>query len=226
LKGKKLSRREMKEDAFVTFAFRALDYVKRHRSKFILGAVAVIAVLAVTTYVSSSRKGAEEDASRQFLAGMLQQRRANYSGAIAAYEDVVSRHSGTASGKLALLYMGHSRYELGQYEQAAEAYEEYLGKERSDKLTRAHAGRGLAACLENTGKYNEAAERYAEVARNLDEGAEVPEDLMFAARCWKLAGTPGKAVELLQEIVDSYPEYQEVEKAKVLLAELQFGSSQ
>jgi tetratricopeptide (TPR) repeat protein len=226
LKGKKLSRREMKEDAFVTFAFRALDYVKLHRSKFILGGVALVAAIAITSYVSSSRRGAEEAASRQFLAGVLQQRRANYSGAIAAYEDVVSRHSGTSSGKLALLYLGHARYELEQYEQATEAYERYLDQEKGDKLTRAHATRGIAACLENTGKYTEAAQRYLEVARNLDPEGEVPEDLMLAARCFRLAGTPERAVELLQEIVDEYPDYQEVEKVKVFLAELQYASSQ
>jgi TolA-binding protein len=225
LKGKKLSRREMKEDAFVTFAFRALDYVKLHRSKFILAGVALVAAVAVTSYVTSSRKASEEAASRQFLAGVLQQRRANYSGAIAAYEDVVSRYSGTSSGRLALLYLGHSRYELGQYDQAAESYESYLSKEGGDRLTRGHAIRGLAACLENTGKYTEAGDRYLEVARNLDVEDEVPDDLMLAARCFRLAGTPERAIGLLREIVESYPDYQEVEKAKVLIAELEYASS-
>lgn len=226
MKGKKLSKREMKEDAFVTFAFRALDYVKKERMKFILGGVAVVAVLAIAAYVGSARRSADEDASTQFLAGMLQQRRANYTGAIAAYEDVISRHSGTRSARLALLYMGHARYELGQYEQASEAYQRYLSREKSDRLTRAQAGRGLAACYENTGKYEEAAGLYLEVARGPDAADEIPADLMSAARCWRLGEKPDKAVELLREIVDVYPDYQEVEKAKVLIAELQFGSSQ
>lgn len=226
MKGKRISKREMKEDAFVTFAFRALDFMKLHRSKLILGAVAVVAVLAVTFYVNSSRTAAEEAASRQFLAGVLQQRRANYSGAVAAYEDVIARHGGTSSGKLSLLYLGHCRYELGQYEQSAEAYEQYLDKVGGDDLTRAQAMRGFAACLDNQGKYTEAAQRYLELARKLDSESEAPGDLMFAARCYRLAGTPGKAMELLQEIIDTYPDYREVEKAKVLLAEMEYGSSQ
>lgn len=225
MKGKKLSKRKMKEDAFVTFSFRAVDFVKKHKSKFILGAVIVVAVFVGTAYITSSRKAADKQASRQFLAGVLQQRRANYTGAVAAYEDLLSRYSGTSSGKLALLYLGHARFELGQFEQASDAYERYLSKEKKDDLTRAHANRGLAACMENTGKFQEAAELYERIARTLDQAAAAPDDLMFAARCWKLAGDPGRAMDLLQEIVDSYPDYQDVEKAKVSLAELQFNSS-
>ena len=225
MKGKRLSRREMKEDALVTLAFRAVDFVKKHRSKVILAVALVVVAIAGTAYVSSSRKGAENEACQQLLAGMLQQRANNHLGAAAAYEDVVSRHSGTKSGKTALLYLGHARYELGQYDQASEAYQRYLGREKGDKLTVAQAKRGLAACKENTGKFEEAADLYQQVARTLDKDDAIPEDLMFAARSLKLAGKPDKAVELLQEIVDSYPKYQEVDRARVILAEIQYGSS-
>jgi len=224
LKGKRLTRREMKEDALVTLSFKALDFLKRHRAKFILGAVAVVAVIVAASAVSSSRKKAEEFASKQLLAGMLQQRRANYSGAAAAYEDVLDRFSGTRSGKLALLYLGHARFELGRYDLAIESYSKYLEREKKDRLTRGQAERGIAACLENQGKFEEAAVRYERVARDLDEEDSAPEDLMAAARCLRLAGEKERAAEILQEIVDSYPDFRELDKAKVYLAELQHAA--
>lgn len=225
MKGKRLTKREIKEDAFVTYAFRVVDYVKEHRSKVIMAVAAVIVVIAGASYISSSREAAEEEASRQLLAGMLQQRGGNYRGAAAAYEEVVSRYSGTDSGKLAVLYLGHARYELGQYEQALERYQEYLRKEKGDELTAAHATRGAAACMENTGRYEEAADLYESAARELDEADEAPGDLMSAARCWKLAGKPERAMEILKEVIDSYPEYRDVDRARVYLAELEYGSS-
>ena len=225
MKGRKLTKREMKEDAFVTFAFRASDFIKKHRGKVIAGVATAILAGASYTYITSSRTGAAEAASEQLLAGMIQQRRENYTGAVAAYEGVLSRFSGTPSGKLALLYLGHARYELKQYDVAAEAYERYLGREKRDRLTMSHAKRGLAACRENTDRFQEAAELYEQTARQLDEGAAVPEDLMAAARCWKLAGRPEKAVEILQEIIDSYPDFRDLDRARVFLAELEYSTS-
>jgi predicted negative regulator of RcsB-dependent stress response len=225
LKGKRLTRREIKEDAFVTWSLKASGFIKENSTKVIAGVVLAVIIAVGFMYVTSSRKGAEEDASRQLLAGILQQRQANYSGAAAAYEDVLSRFSGTPSGKLALLYLGHAKYELGDYDAAAESYEKYLRKEKTDKLTMSQAKRGLAACKENTGKFDEAAELYEQTAHTLDQGSAAPEDLMAAARCWKLAGANDKAMEVLQEVVDSYPDYRELDRAKVLLAELEYGPS-
>jgi tetratricopeptide (TPR) repeat protein len=226
LKGKRITRREIKEDALVTFAFRAVEFVKKERSRLILGGV--IAVLAVvgTLYVTSSRRAGEEEASEQLLAGMVQQNAGNDLGAAAAYEELLSRHSRTRSGKMALLFLGHARYNLGQYGAALDAYQRYLKREKRDKLTVGQAKRASAACLENTGKFEDAAGMYEDVARSVDEGDAVADDLMAAARCWKLAGVPDRAIELLQEIVDSYPKYQNLDRAKIVLAELQYSSSE
>ena len=225
MRRKRLTKREIKEDAFVTYSFRAIDFVKEHRSAVILGIAALLVVIVGAGYISSSRQASEEEAREQLLAGMLQQKAMSYRGAAAAYEDVLSRHSGTKSAKLALLYLGHVRYELGQYEEAIAHYQRYLDKEKSDKLTISQAKRGLAACMENTGRYEEAAELYENNARSLDVGDHVPEDLMSAARCRRLAGDTDAAMEILQEIIDTYPKYREVELAKVYLAELEYGSS-
>jgi TolA-binding protein len=214
----------MKEDAFVTFAFQASDFIKKHSGKMIAGVALIIIVGAAFAYFTSSRKASDEQASRQLLAGMLQQRRQSYEGAAAAYEDVIARFSGTPSGKLALLYLGHARYELKEYDAAAESYESYLRREKGDKLTMSHAKRGLAACFANTERYEEAAELYEETARALDEGGAVPEDLMAAARCWKLAGNTDKAMGIFQEIVDTHPDFREIEQAKVFLAELEYST--
>jgi tetratricopeptide (TPR) repeat protein len=226
LKGKRITRREMKEDALVTFSFRAADFVKTHRSRLVLGGVLALVVIVGAIYVTSSRRAGEEEASRQLLAGMVQQNAGNDLGAAAAYEELLSRHSRTDSGKMALLFLGHARYNLGQYGAALDAYQRYLKREKRDKLTVGQAKRAAAACLENTGKFEEAAGMYEDVARSIDEGDAVADDLMAAARCWRLAGVPDRAIELLQEIVGSYPRYQDLDQAKIDLARLQYSSSE
>ncbi len=226
MRGKRISRREMKEDAFVTFSFRALEFVKMHRSKLILGGVLAVFVVIGAAYITSSRRAGEAEAGEQLIAGMVQQNAGNNLGAAAAYEELLSRHSRTSSGKMALLFLGHARYDLGQYDAALTAYQRYLKREKRDKLTIGQAKRASAACLENLGRYEEAAGLYEDVARSIDRGDAVADDLMGAARCWKLAGVPGRAIELLQEIVDSYPKYQDLDRAKVFLAELQYSSSE
>ena len=225
MKGRKPTRREMKEDAFVTFVFRASDFIKENRTKVIAGAALAVIVGVASTYIVTSRRAAEEEAGRQLLAGILQQRMENYEGAAAAYQDVLSRFSGTESGKLALLYLGHARYGMMEYGSSVEAYERYLKREKKDTLTRAHAKRGIAACMENMGRYEEAAVAYEETARTLDGDSAVPEDLMAAARCRRLAGNPEEAMSLLQEIVDFHSDFRDIDKAKVLLAELEYGTS-
>lgn len=225
MKGRKPTRREMKEDAFVTFVFRASDFIKENSTKVIAGVALAVIVGVASAYILTSRRAADEEAGRQLLAGMLQQRMENYEAAAAAYEDVLSRFSGTATGKIALLYLGHARYGMKDYDAAAEAYERYLKREKKDRLTRSQAMRGLAACMESTGRYEEAAAAYEETARTLDADSAAPEDLMAAARCLRLAGNPQGAMSLLQEIVDSHSDFQEIDKAKVLLAELEYGTS-
>jgi predicted negative regulator of RcsB-dependent stress response len=234
---KRLTKRQMKEDPLLTWTVRIETYLEQNLKliAIIVGAVAL--AIALVFVWRGARRGAESSASELLAQAQFQLWSGSPAQAVEIAKQVVERHSGTKSGRMARLVLGDALLQTGDAEGAITEYQSFLERTGGDPTMRLVARRGLAVAMENAKKYAEAAPIYEELARE-GEGAlamrkEGPErmgmskpevgiiyDLMAAARCQALAGDAPKDTALYQEIADKYSAEPQAADAKLHLAEL------
>jgi TolA-binding protein len=218
---KRLTKRQIREDPLVTWTAKIETYSATHGKRVVmaLGAVALAIVLGFV--LRGARRGAELAAAELLAQAQYQLWSGSPAQAAELAAQVIERSPGTRSGRIAYLVRGDAFLQTGDAEGALEAFRNFLGREKRDKLLRLSARRGVAVALENAEKYAEAAAAYEELAHEGKPGTMAAQDLLAAARSRERAGDPAKARTLYQEVVDSYPKETSASDAKLRLVELE-----
>lgn len=132
---------------------------------------------------------------------------------------VISQYSGTASANLANFYAGSCYLKQDNYEKAIK----YLGDFSTDeKLTQARAYKLMGDAYADWGKLEQALNAYLKAGRHFKEDeANSPEYLFLAAYLADRGMKNTKrAIELYQEIKETYPRSQQAFDADNYLAQL------
>jgi TolA-binding protein len=74
---------------------------------------------------------------------------------------------------------------------------------------------GIGACLENLGRFEEAAEHYRQAAEKYSDLFSAPYALLDAGRNYLSAGKKDKARSVFEKIIEAYPKSGAVEEAKL-----------
>ncbi|NIR47550.1 tetratricopeptide repeat protein [candidate division KSB1 bacterium] len=218
---KRISKRQMKQDKLVTYYFKTVDYLQNQSRNLIwtLGAILIV-ILAIFIF---SRKQAEKE---QKAITALTEARAEYAGnnfeaAEGKLQNLINSYGGTKSGQIATFYLANSKFHLQKYEAAEKLFRKYID-EGEDEILRASAYSGVAACLEEQGKFHEAAEMYQTAAKKSQDEFMTPKNLYDSARCYSLAGNKEAAREALQTLINEYSQSQIKNDAETLLAQLSY----
>ncbi|MDZ7380101.1 MAG: tetratricopeptide repeat protein [candidate division KSB1 bacterium] len=217
---KKLTRREIKEDKFVTTYAKVTKYLETHSKVVYAAAAAVVVTILAVSLIRAGRRAAEGKAAVELARGLAAYERLDYTAATDILRTAVEDYGGTRNGTLALLHLGNVLYQQGQYAEARRYYEKFARKVHSIEYLAAAGRAAVAECLEQEGKYSEAAQRYEKVARDYDTQPTAPRYLLAAGRCYALAGMKDQAERVLRSLLDKYPEAQERTQAELVLGEV------
>lgn len=212
---KKISKKEIKEDALLTAYAQTTTFYYENK-KMIGYAMTGLVVLIIGLFIfMNNRKANNEKAALEFAkvfsiydAGLMD--KAQYTAAINGKPEqgviglkaIVENYGSTESGETARLYLANSYYYLGQYDEALKHFDDYSGGE---PMLRASAVAGMAACHEAKKDFSEAGQQFEKAAGILTTNANAPEYLNSAARCFGIAGEKEKAVTLLKQLKKEYP---------------------
>lgn len=216
---KRITKRQLKEDKFVTYYFKAIDFVEKYSRHIVIGLGAVVLVSAALFY--HTKKQAEKDASAVVELSKAHQEYAssNYESATVILKNLIENYGGTKSAELAKFYLANNYFELKSHSEAEKYYRDFADDNDDDVLT-ASALAGVAACLEEQGKFAEAADMYKKIADEYPDGVFAAENLFHSARCYLLAGNQQAARDTLSKLREKYPDSTLENDAQVLLAEL------
>jgi tetratricopeptide (TPR) repeat protein len=198
-------RKFLKEpDEFVVWTARATTWIGQNRGLMTAvggGMAAVAMVAAVLGWQASSRTEAASNAFRlartQFAAG-------EYAQASASFETLAREFPGTAFGRLAILYRGHSLLRQNESKGAADAYQEFLAHSLDANYVRQLALANLGQAQELLG---EAAEARASLARASDiPGPYRIEALLAYARLSEGAGDAAAALAAYRKVLAENPD--------------------
>ncbi len=208
-KKKKLTKKEIQEDQLVVWFYKAQDYILKNQQYLLIGVGAVAVLILAFLWYNNKIKDDNQLASLQLAKVIPFYEKAQYQKAIDGepgtdingLASVVENYGSTQQGEIAKIYLGNSYLAIGNYEKALDVYSDYSG---DSKIHMATSLAGQAACYENMGNYDKAAEYYEKASKVSTLDSQTAEYLLYAAKNYLKNNSMDKAKEFLDEIKEDY----------------------
>ncbi len=215
----RITKKEMKQDKFVTYSLKVSEWIQKHLNQVLMGAGGVILVAVIVFFVLSSQAKRQLKASELLGKSNLELQAGNIGQAVVDLQTVVNEYGGTKSAKQATFSLAAAYFYAKDYVQAQSMFEKYLKKYKEDVLLAASAQAGIADCHMQRGNYSQAGENFVKAASLNLQGFLAPQYLLQAAFAYLQADQKDKAREILNKLITEYPDSREVHQAKIQLAE-------
>lgn len=200
----KISKRQIKEDKFTTLMLTTKDRLAENWQFVAIGAVAVILIITAITYYINANRSAQEEASERFARALLDYRNNEKQIAILSLNSIIEDFSGSDVAEQATLYLAKLNFLDRNYVEATRFYQAYLDTYQNNRLNRATAMAGLAACHENQGQYADAASMFSAAADENPGGPLEGDYLLGALRNYLESDQAALAREKLDIIAEKY----------------------
>lgn len=218
---RKLTKKEIKEDEVAEFFVDAGHFITSHWKKIVGGIIVVVIAVAIWGTWKHEHGKAEAEAQTWLWRANLDMRSGSIGSAIQSYTNITERYRGTWSHSDATFFMANAQFSTSRYDSAMVMFETYLdlSKQRDQFIISSEIG--IAQCLEQLTRYDDAARRYLEVQQVHPDSPLAPDALLGAARCYELAGNLQMAESTYGELLDLYPDASQASIARIRRLEMQ-----
>jgi tetratricopeptide (TPR) repeat protein len=200
---KKIIKKKLKQpDEFITLTDRAVRFFT-HRLKSIAIGGGIVLALIIFLFLFQKWGEKKEESAYQMLRLSMETYQAvsspyreaspqEYKTVLEGFDQVIAKFPGTSSGKIAILYKGNLYLRLGEFENAAKAYEAFLRKIGKERIYRSFALNGLGYCYEGKKEYEKAANTFQKVV-DLGESFQLADAYLGLGRCYEKMGKAKEA---------------------------------
>ena len=214
----RITKKELKEDEFVTRAVQVSEYIQGNYPKVLAAIGALVIVILIGVFIRDEINRGVKESVEAFGAARVTMMSGNIEEALRLAEGVVSDYAGKPAASHATLFLGDVNFGQQEWARARSHYETYLAEYGSEGPVGYGAWTGVAACLEELGNVSEAGNKYLAYVDRHATSAFAPIALSEAARCFNATGDAEKAEGTLRRILDEYPESVVARSAKPKLA--------
>ena len=202
---KKIIKKKLKEpDEFVTLTERAYIFISHHFKPIAGGAVLVLVLILLFLLYQRWERRNEENAFQMLNAAVETYERVTspyreasaqeYKNVLDGFKEVATKFPRTSPGKLAILYQGNINLRLGEFDQAIQAYENFLQQGGTGRLYRCFVMEGLGYSYEGKKDYEKAVNAYQKEIES-GEDFELANGYLGLGRCYEKLGKAKEAVE-------------------------------
>lgn len=199
-KSTRLTKRQLKEDQFVTSAFQAADFFQEHKKPIFMGLAGVVLGVAAVFFFMHSQASGAKAAAAMLGQGTGLFTSGNYPEAAIQLSRFLDEHPRSPSAGYAAVLAGDSYYYSGRPSDAAQKYRYAIERAKDGSDVKRSATAGLAAVDESEGKFTEAARTYEELAASEKTEAGKARMLYAAGRCYLSGNEFQKASEIFANI--------------------------
>ena len=178
-------------------------FFEKNKKAIIIAVVAIIvivvgAILFNNYYLEPrANEASTELAKSQELFDQQQ-----YDKALVGFQKVASDYSSTDAGNLAQLYIGLCQANLGKWQEAVNALENYSGSD--DQMITPAAEGALGNAYANLKQLDKAVEHLKKAAKMADNNSLSPTFLIQAGEILEGQGNKKEALELYQQVKEKY----------------------
>ena len=199
----RLTKKQLKEDTFISTTVRVWEYVREHQNMVFIGLIVIVVIIAGALWVSSARRQTREAAANQLADALTHYRSGNFKTAEEFFKLVTNRHKNMREGVYATYFIGKCALEDGRNLEAIDALNSYLAQSNRYPFFHDAAMAGKATALENERRYEEAAEVYLELAENLKTNDFYKKEyLERAAVNLKQSNQKDRAIEVMEKLLE------------------------
>ena len=216
---KGLKKEDLEQDILIEYSSRFMYFYENNKGTVIGGGFGIVLVigLIIGFFVYSGQQ--EQEA--QNLLGIAEEQlmQGNYETALygneqdftLGFEQISNNYSGTNAGNLATYYAAVSEFELGNYENALQRLQNF---DVPDGIMGVAPLSLHAILLSELDRYEEAGEKYIEAAEWNENASTTPYNLMEAAIALNEAGNTSRSIEVVDRVLEDYPNSQQAAEAK------------
>jgi len=207
---KRLTKRQIKEDKFLTIAVEGYEYVKDYGIR-VGFALAVVVGLIILLHMYTRSKAHRQTAALERAISAIYSDDENATDLLSR---VISEFGGSREAGEAQFYLGNLSYNNNNMDEAIEYYRAYIDKYADSDILIFGAYNGLGAAYENKYRYDKAAEVYKEYIEKHGNSPFVKRAMFSMARSYQLAEENDTAQSVYEELIDKYPNSKEAEEAR------------
>ena|GEM_PF-382140 len=200
----RLTKRQIKEDKFVTNLLRAQEYFTEHAGRFIMGVVAVALAAAVVFFLISGSQAKEREANELLGRATVEFRASSFQLAAVDFQSILDNYGGTDAAAFASFYIANAYFELKNYDQAGEYFKLHLDKYRIDEMLTSSAMAGLAHCHRGKGEMQEAGDTFYDAYKTFPDSYVAADCLFYGAESFAAVGDSVNA-QALWDILRKLP---------------------
>jgi outer membrane protein assembly factor BamD (BamD/ComL family) len=218
---RRLSKKQLKQDKFVTTTFELAQFTQEHARKTIIGVIIFIALSGSAFYYWNYLSHKENRASRQLSTARVAYESDNFQLAISDLEKFLNEFSGTKHSDEAMLILADTYFQIANYEEARKVLDQFIEDYAGHSPLSFRAYSILGCVLENLNSFEEAAEAYQRAADEARFDYQRVKSRLDAARAFSLAGNNESAIEACRFVLDNHPGAPESGQATLLIAEIE-----
>lgn len=178
-------------------------FFEKYKKAIIGGVVAVIVIIVGAILIQNYYVAPREDAASTELAKSQELfNNQQYEQALPGFKKVASEYGSTKAGNLAQLYIGICQANLGKWQEAVNALEDFSGK--GDQMISPAAEGALGNAYANLNQLDKAVDHLTKAAKLADNNSLSPTFLIQAGEILESQGKKDEALKLYKEVKEKY----------------------
>lgn len=178
-------------------------FFDKYKKAIIIGVVAVVVLIVGGILINNYYLAPREDAASTELAKSQELfNNEQFEQALTGFKKVACDYSSTKAGNLAQLYIGLCQANLGKWQEAADALDNFNTK--GDQMISPAAEGALGNAYANLKQYDKAVDHLKKAAEMADNNSLSPTFLIQAGEILESQGKKDEALKLYQEIKKKY----------------------
>jgi tetratricopeptide (TPR) repeat protein len=237
-RGKKSKKKLLKEpDEFISTTTRILQFIGQHRRWVMIFICGVVSVSLICLFIRGHIKKMESEAKevysqayqqfRDALDGFLLEEgsKERFESALKGFDRIIAEFPKTSSAIMAKLYRGHCLYQLGRYDEAIKAYEEFLSIRPKEMSITPYVMQSLALAYRAKGDFRESNRWFQKILEKEGGGAMRRSILLEIGRNHELLKETDQAIKVYEELLKEYPDDRSLNPVKDRISQLKGKAS-
>jgi tetratricopeptide (TPR) repeat protein len=214
---KKIFKRELKGNVLLNISLALRHLILLYKNYILIGAGALVVILVLIALSISRYETKVNEANKWFEASLSQYRRAflekkmtpeeRYQAlqeSINRFQYVVTTFSGTPLEYDSLMYQGNAYFELGDYPNALQKYQQLIDK-KSSYYFADFILINIAKCYEQLNNIQAAVDTYNRVLTQYKKKSNTAYAMFNLAKIYELTNKVNEAFQLYQQLFQQYP---------------------